>query len=716
MSNPQIVQQGAALLGFVNDEIDKPDTNSSGNSGDDMLSQFLRSDETAAHPNHADAIFPNLTSSTPAFSPTQNTAPPLSSTTPTDLFPSTNAYSNPITPNHNPLPSESLNASPVLPANADALPVTSFPNLPDNTAPPIFASNPASHLTNTPNLPPAEVFPLQENMPLPVAITATTEKNITNNPYLPETNNNKQPSNTLRDNIVTDTSGLDQWSDPFVDAAGVTNLSSPSLAPNDLATPNALTSNVNPPVGDLFSSRNVSVLDPNSVNNGVVNSADNVMLGNDSKNVGEVPPIDTNSIFPDANSFVSTPDATAFPSTQPLIPQTPIPPTTPMPVPPLPPTAQAGTLSLPETSNQLATDSRNGSELEINPSVIAEEVPCIGTETVARVGCEVILMCDILPQLRRFGHRMLRENLNQLTPEQRNEVTQEEKDQMLAKCIEVNYQEVLKMQIEGALVYNDFLFAMPSEQKLAYEKRLNEEFDRKELPTMLKEFEVGSVSELKRFLEEKLGSSIERERMLSTRNKIIQMWIARSIPESEAESTYDELKEYYSQNINQFTTKEQVRWKEMVVLYSKFKTKQEAWDKMSWFVNEVRRGVDFEGLAKLNSDGLTAPEGGVRNWTKKGDISSKILENKIFTMPTKQISEIIEAENGFHVVLVTDHEREKIEPFIDAQANIRKKIKREKLQKKQTEFFENLKQKYYVIVLRKEFNLNMAKPISRPLN
>jgi parvulin-like peptidyl-prolyl isomerase len=84
-------------------------------------------------------------------------------------------------------------------------------------------------------------------------------------------------------------------------------------------------------------------------------------------------------------------------------------------------------------------------------------------------------------------------------------------------------------------------------------------------------------------------------------------------------------------------------------------------------------------------------------------------------MPTKQLSEIIEAENGFHVVLVTDHEKEKIVPFIDAQTSIRKKVKLEKLQKKQTEYFENLKQKFYVIVLRKNFNLNIAKPISQTI-
>ncbi|MDR1290337.1 MAG: peptidylprolyl isomerase [Planctomycetaceae bacterium] len=677
VSNPQIVQQGSALLGLVNEEVDKPDDN---NSGGDMLSQFLRSNDNESlsnsvkiNPMPSTETPPPLTvASLPAFPSAQNTQQdtqntPRDTSPPIDIVPMMNAYSN------------STPQAPESSAVSTPFSSTSLPTLPDNITPPNLPPQPAP--SNSPFAQPANTFPLPEMVPIPV---------VTTNP--PETNTPAQPTTNIQE--------LDRWSDPIAVPATATDLPLPNNDSDGFASSrNSPVNSSNPPVEDLFSSQNVSVVEPNI----------GTIFSGEDKNVGVIPPVDSGSIFPDANPPANSPDTNIFSSTQPITQPT-TPPTTPL-ISPEPSTA----LPLPATSNPLVSESRHGSELAINPSVIAEEIPCIGTEMVARVGCEVILMCDILPHLRKFGHQVLRQNLAALDAEKRDAVTEEEKEKLLTQCIEMNYPEFLKMQIEGALVYNDFLMTMPREQVSAYEKRLNEEFDRKDLPAMVKEFGVGSVSELKQFLTDKLGSSLERERTFSTRNKIIQMWVARSVQDAEADSTYDELNEYYRQHIGDFTTKERVRWKEMVVLYSKFNSKQEAWNKINWFVGEVRRGVDFEGLAKLNSDGLTAPEGGVRDWTKRGDLSSKLLENKIFEMPTKQLSDIIEAENGFHVVLVTDHEREKIVPFIDAQTNIRKKVKLEKLQKKQTEYFENLKQKFYVIVLRKEFNLNVAKPISRPL-
>jgi parvulin-like peptidyl-prolyl isomerase len=533
-----------------------------------------------------------------------------------------------------------------------------------------------------------------------VPAAANTEKKLPTDNTTPAhkiTSNKQQNSNTDSDN---NSNNFDDWSDPIFFASASTNLSKPTAnSTNSAVLSSAGVDKINTQAGDSFTSQNVNVFGQHAANGNITNKTDNSVFDNEPKNINGFAPINPDSIFPNAN-----PPSTKLANDGVILP-----------LPPTPPSASPE-LPLPSVVSPVAPKLQHNSNLVINPSVISEEVSCIGTETVARVGCDVILMCDILPQLRRFGYRLLRDNMSSLTPEQRASVTEDDKNQMLAKCIEMNYQEFLKMQIEGSLVYNDFLMTMPREQIAVYEKRLNEEFDRKDVPAMIKEFRVNGNVELKRFLEEKLGSSLERERMLATRNKIIQMWVARTIQESDVESTYDELNEYYKQHLNEFTTKERVRWKEMVVLYSSFSNKQEAFKKINWLLGEVRRGVNFEGLAKLNSEGLTAPEGGVRNWTKRGDISSKIIENIIFEMPVNQISNIIEAENGLHIVIVTDHEKEKIVPFIDAQASIRKKIKTERLQKKQIEYFENLRQKYHVIILRKDFNINMATPISRPLN
>jgi hypothetical protein len=750
VSNPPIVQQGAALLGFLNDDINKPNDDNE-ITDDNMLSQFLNPNEQKQ--NEPNAI--NTTNTTTPPYPNLNTSnPPSIKTSPFPTFPSTST--SPSTPaNNTQLNSETTTSNPT---STSSTPVSSNPfatfietpipnQTPTPTPTPTPISNPNqnpnqnptstsasspnspykfttspetqhnhdpailttnifpttspdnstpqnSTLPNSPTLPPSDIFSLQDLNQPPTTATTTTK----NNAAIPE---KKITNNAINDNIDT----FDQWSDPVPLDSTLSNLPATITAANHTLPTTPEHNNINPPANDPFSSQKISVLNDKqtNANNNNPNQIGNDIFGNNSNNTNNIVdgflPVNSNSIFPE----------TTPPANSPLVPP-PVPPATTLPVTPsvatpLPPVGSLATQKL-----------QHGSELAINPSVISEEVSCIGTETVARVGCEVILMCDILPQLRRFGHRVLRENLNSLTPEQREAVTAEEKDLMLAKCIEVNYKEFLKMQIEGSLVYNDFLMSVPREQILANEKRLNDEFDRKDVPAMIKEFGVRDNVELKRYLEDGLGSSLERERMLSTRNKIIQMWVARSIQDWDADLTCDELNEYYREHLDEFTTKERVQWKEMVVSFSKFNNKQEALNKITWLLNEVKRGVNFEGLAKLNSDGLTAPEGGIRNWTKKGELSSKIIENIIFDMPIMQLSNIIESENGFHIIIVTDREKEKTTPFIDAQTTIRKKIRTERLQKKQTEYFENLKQKYPVIVLRKDLNINMAKPINRPLN
>lgn len=735
VSNPQIVQQGAALLGLSNNDINDSE---SGINDIDMLSQFLKT-------NESDSKQPNISSdSNPLQSPSsqETTAPPSLKTTPFPVFPTMKL--NPATPSADTAPSivvPSISIPTPTPTHPSTpTPITSDPlnyaatattnsnsdttqsDTTTATSAALNQANPSIGLTHsiplekndslgrassrsyshskssfdnlpyqsTPSdIPPINIFPLKENPQTSADVLANTEKTNSQPEEMSilEIINNKPNHNEITDKNNVDT--FNQWSDPILATNAATNISHVDSAASSDHTKSEISGN------ELNNNEGIIPIDPNSIFPDTnVNPPSNPVVSNtNSHSSVSSNPLSVLSL-PDVSSPLLTPNSSLPTAAIP----TPVP--TPVPTPTSAPTPNL----------------QHSNEMIINPSVIAEEVSCIGTETVARVGCEVILMCDILPQLRKFGYRVLNENLKSLPPEQRGMVTEEEKNQILAKCIEVNYQEFLKMQIENSLVYNDFLMSMPREQITAYEKRLNDEFDRKDTLAMMKEFGVNGNVELKRFLDEKLGSSLERERMLSTRNKLIQMWVTKSIQDSEIDLTYDELNEYYRQHLEEFTAKERIKWKEMVVLYSKFSNKMEAWNKINWLLNEVRRGVNFEGLAKLNSDGLTAPDGGVRNWTKRGDISSKILENIIFGMPVNQISNIIEAENGFHIVLITEHEKEKVTPFIDAQASIRRKIKLERLQKRQTEYLENLKQKYPVIVLKKDFNLNMAKPISRPLN
>lgn len=349
------------------------------------------------------------------------------------------------------------------------------------------------------------------------------------------------------------------------------------------------------------------------------------------------------------------------------------------------------------------------SQFQVSPSIVAEEVPCHGSEIVARVGREVILMCDILPQLRRAGMRVINDQLKKMPPEERAQVPKQELEHAIDQIVESQYPNFLQEQIQVALVYNDFYVAKNKEERETFEKKFGEEFDNKEIPEMIKEFGVRDMAELKQFLNDQLGSSIDKERRLWVRTLIAQQWIHFSTQGATGECTHDEMMEYYTENRERFTSKAKVQWQEMFVAFSNHKTEQDAHMKIAWMGNQVAAGFPLEDIAKKNSDGFTASKGGLWDWTFRGSLASEELENAIFTQPIGVLSpKIIRSEKGFHLVRAVKREESRTTPFIDAQVIIRERIRQQRRQKFEHEYFDELNRRYPTIVLKEkiDFDLN----------
>lgn len=353
--------------------------------------------------------------------------------------------------------------------------------------------------------------------------------------------------------------------------------------------------------------------------------------------------------------------------------------------------------------------SRSPSQFQVSPSVMAEEIPCHGTEMIARVGTQVILLCDLLPQIRRIGLREFKERIKDIPPQELAQMPANAKDQFLEEFTMHLYPMFLEQQINLNLIYNDFVMSRGKEEIEHYSKKLGEEFDEKDIPEMLKEFGVKDVAELKEFLKKELGSSLERERMLTAQSRLAQQWRAVAVEQATGQCTVDEMMEYYKGNQAEFESKAKAEWQELAVLFSSHANELEAWKKMVWIGNEVARGVPFDEMAKVNSEGFTASKGGIRDWTSKGSLSSKELENAVFTQEIGKLGPIIKTPKSLHIVQVLKREEEKIKPFTEAQGEIRHKIQEQRFQKHQEEYFEKLKRKYPVIVLRESIDFKFQR-------
>ena len=354
------------------------------------------------------------------------------------------------------------------------------------------------------------------------------------------------------------------------------------------------------------------------------------------------------------------------------------------------------------------------------PAVLIEDVPMHGTEIVARVGTQFILMGDILPKLRRTALKIISMNLDKMPAEERAKVPQQEIEQVFNTIAANLYPDVLQEQILFTLVYCDYISQQNSEQRNFFNGKLGEEFDRKEVPELLKEFRVENVVALKQYLEHQLGSSLDKEKQQWIREQIVRQWIGMSIDKAAPAATQDEMLDFYEKNQAMFTSTARARWQEMVVLFSQHGTEKEAWDKIKWMGNQVANGASsFEVMARTKSDGFTSSEDGVWDWTTKGSLTSAELEQAIFSQLVGQLSPaIIKSDRGLHIIKVLERKEAMVTPFIEAQVIIREKIKNQRTQRQQDEYLTELRRRFPTVVVRDriDFDVNTMRTASnRPV-
>src|SRR3979409_2268381 len=118
----------------------------------------------------------------------------------------------------------------------------------------------------------------------------------------------------------------------------------------------------------------------------------------------------------------------------------------------------------------------------------------------------------------------------------------------------------------------------------------------------------------------------------------------------------EELTKYYEAHKTEFVRPEQVALREIVVS-TEGKKPEELPDlkkKAETALKRVQDGEDFGEIAKRLSDGSTKTQGGFLGIYKRGELS-KELEDKVFKMKRKELTEVMETKQGFLILEVLEH-------------------------------------------------------------
>jgi hypothetical protein len=349
--------------------------------------------------------------------------------------------------------------------------------------------------------------------------------------------------------------------------------------------------------------------------------------------------------------------------------------------------APAATFASPQTPYDLVADPSQATPAHSAlPSGVAP-VPIEGAEIVARVDGQVILASDVLWQVRQ----LIKMARSPIPPEHMAEA-----EQMLTRQLVMGL-------IDTKLLYADFRRTVPPENMPKVEESLAKPFEEVEIPRLMGMLKLESRGDLEAALA-KSGTSLREVQRQFNEKTIAGEWLRQRIPKPQP-ITYEELLAYYQDHLKEYEYPAQARWEELMVRFDRCNgDRAEAWRQICAMGNEVwqivlsleptgesqrsdagviavdhpaLRGPVFTKVAKERSQGVTASEGGLHDWTNLGDLRCEAINEALTTLKVGQMSDGLESEQGFHIVRVLERKQAGRTQFTEAQAAIRKSLEDE---------------------------------------
>jgi parvulin-like peptidyl-prolyl isomerase len=310
-----------------------------------------------------------------------------------------------------------------------------------------------------------------------------------------------------------------------------------------------------------------------------------------------------------------------------------------------------------------------------------------GCQVIARVDDQVILACEVLWRVNQMLEEYQRKApASQRVPQEQLEVTRKQLMQ----------REVASM-VDRKLLFNQFRRTVPAENMPKIEENLRQPFEEHELPALMKQLNVDNKRDLEIELA-RLGSSLADVRRGFNERLMASEWIRSKVKVNEDVGP-DEMIEYYRAHVADYDFPSQARWEELMVRKNRFKDEAAAYAEIAEMGNNVWqtgtqkpvRGAAFAEIAKKKSDGFTAKDGGVRDWTTKGALQCKAMDEALFTLQIGQMSTIIDSGPAFHIIRVLERKDAGRKAFTDVQADIRDRLKEKRYQKEAVKYLTKLR-------------------------
>jgi len=207
-----------------------------------------------------------------------------------------------------------------------------------------------------------------------------------------------------------------------------------------------------------------------------------------------------------------------------------------------------------------------------------------------------------------------------------------------------------------------------------------------------------TMSDFEKILDQE-GLSLEAYRK-EIRDQILRSRIVRYELRSLVVVTDEEIGDYYMKNRKDYDGQEAVYIKQIIMFFpdqDNQDMRREISETMEDILRQLRAGESFDKLAIQFSQGPTAREGGDIGYIPRG-IMPPAVEEIAFAMEPGEISDIIESEQGFSIIAITDRRAGGSSMIESAREEIKEKIMENKIAKRYDDWISDLRKKSLIVI------------------
>lgn len=223
----------------------------------------------------------------------------------------------------------------------------------------------------------------------------------------------------------------------------------------------------------------------------------------------------------------------------------------------------------------------------------------------------------------------------------------------------------------------------------------------KRLDEMRKEMNLDNMEDLEKAAQSQ-GVSFEEFKQ-NLRNQIITQQVIGKEVGSKLNITKEEEQKFYDAHKQELEQPEQIHISEILVSTDKkpgapddeAQRLSAAQAKANDLLDQIRKGASFDDIAKKNSDGTTASQGGDLGYFKRGTLA-KELEDTTFAMKAGDVSDVIRTKQGFVILKVSEHQQAGIPAMADVEPRVQDALYMQKLQPALRSYLQKLREDAFI--------------------